>query len=118
MARTIVITSRHDLGAERVKAQIAARFAALKDAYIDRIGAAELIWTEDAAPSNVDQASVGHACVGHAWATTLGQKGTATLAVTGHDLRIEIVLPLLLAPLAGFLESLIRGNADALHPAG
>ena len=103
MARTIVITSRHDLGVERVKAQIAARFASLKAAYVDRVGTAELFWDGD----------VGHAC-----ATALGQKGTATLAVTAHDLRIEIMLPWLLAPMAGFLETLIRGNADALQPPG
>ena len=103
MARTIVITSRHDLGAERVKARIDERFAALKAAYIDRLGPAGLRWEGD---------------VGHAFATSLGQKGTATINVTESELRIEIVLPLLLAPFGGFLESLIRGNADALDPHG
>ena len=102
MARTIVITSKHGLGAERVKAQITERFAALKAGAIDRIGAAELSW---------------HGDTGHAYATALGAKGTAILTVGDGDLRIEITLPLLLAPLGGFVESLIRGNADALHPA-
>lgn len=102
MARTILITSLHGLGVELVKAQITERFAALKAGYVDRIGAAELRWDGD---------------TGHAAVTAMGAKGTATLAVGESDLRIEIVLPLLLAPLGGFVESLIRGNADALHPA-
>ncbi len=103
MARTILITSRHGLGAERVKARINERFAVLKSAYVDRIGAAELRWEGD---------------VGHAYATALGARGMATLTVGEGDVRIEIVLPLLLAPLGGFVESLVRGNADALHPLG
>ena len=102
MARTIVITSRHGLGVEGVKARISERFDALKASYIDRIGTAGLHWEGD---------------TGHAFATTLGQKGTAVLSAGEGDLRIAIALPPLLAPLGGFLEALIRGNADALHPA-
>jgi hypothetical protein len=102
MARTIVITSKHQLGTAAVKARVSERFAALHSAYIDRLGGGELRWEGD---------------VGHAWAATLGQRGTAAIHAGDTDLRIEITLPLLLAPMAGLIESIIRNSADALHPA-
>lgn len=103
MAKTITISSRHDLGIEGAKRNITARYEALKTAYVDRIGRSDLNWTGD---------------VGNGWATMLGQKGSAVIEVFEKDLRIDITLPLLLQPFAGFLESLIRGNADALDPHG
>ncbi len=103
MAKTITITSRHDLGVEGAKRNITARYEALKAAYVDRIGRSDLAWDGD---------------VGNGWATMLGQKGSAVIEVFERDLRIDITLPLLLQPFAGFLEGLIRGNADALDPHG
>lgn len=103
MAKTITITSHHDLGVEGAKRNITARYEALRAAYIDRIGRSELTWAGD---------------VGRCWATMLGQKGSAIIEVFEKDLRIDITLPLLLSPFAGFLESLVRGNADALDPHG
>ncbi len=101
MARTIVITSRHDLGIEGAKKRLSDRFDVLKTSYMDRIGAAELTWDGN---------------TGRAWATCLGQKGSAVFDVQDRDLKIEIELPWLLAPMGGLLESIIRGNADALDP--
>ena len=103
MARSIVIMSKHDLGIEGAKQRLSDRFAALKKTYVDRIGAADLTWD---------------GCVGQAWATALGQKGTATIDVEANHLKIEIQLPWLLAGMAGMVESIIKGNADALQPAG
>ena len=103
MAKTITITSQHDLGIEGAKRNITARYEALKTAYVDRIGRSDLTWTDD---------------IGHGWATMFGQKGSAVIAVFEKDLRIDITLPLLLQPFAGFVENLIRGNADALDPHG
>ena len=103
MAKTITITSRHDLGIEGAKRNITARYEALKAAYVDRIGHSELIWTGD---------------VGQGWVMVVGQNGSAVIEVFEKDLRIDITLPMLLSPLAGFIEKLIRGNADALDPHG
>ena len=103
MAKTISITSRHDLGVEGAKRNITARYEALKAAYVDRIGRSELAWSGG---------------IGNGWVTIIGQKGSAVIEVCEKDLRIVITLPLLLSPFAGFIETLIRGNADALDPAG
>ena len=54
MAKTITITSRHDLGIDGAKRNITARYEALKTAYVDRIGRSDLSWTGD---------------VGNGWAT-------------------------------------------------
>lgn len=103
MARTITITSRHDLGIEGAKRNVSARFDALRKSYIDRVGRAALTWTGD---------------TGHASATMLGQKGRAEISVLETELRIVVTLPLLLVPFGDFIERLIRGNADALDPEG
>ena len=102
MARTIVITSRHELGIEGVKSTISDRFLGLKQTYVDRIGSAELTWEGE---------------TGHGRVTAFGQTGTARLDVEANHLRIEIELPRLLAGMAGLVEAIIRGNADALRPA-
>ena len=101
MARTIVITSKHDLGIDGAKTRISDRFEVLKTSYMDKIGAADLTWDGN---------------VGRAWATSLGQKGSAVIEIEAHALKIEITLPWLLSPMAGLLESIIKGNADALAP--
>ena len=102
MARVVVITSKHDLGVEGAKQRVIDRFAVLKTTYMDRIGGADLTWNGN---------------TGHAWVSSLGQRGTAILHVDATHLKIEIQLPWLLAGLAGLVESIIRSNADALHPA-
>ena len=101
MTRTIVITSKHELGIDGAKTRISDRFAALKTTYMDRIGSADLVWD---------------GATGHAWASALGQRGTGILAVEDQHLTIEIELPWLLAGMAGTIEAIIRGNADALTP--
>ena len=101
MGRNLVITARHALGIAGVKAKVSERFGVLKNTYMDRIGAAELAWDGE---------------VGHAWATALGQKGTAVVTAGEQDLRIEIALPWLLAPMAGMLQAIIEANADAIKP--
>ncbi len=101
MAGTIVITSRHDLGVDGAKVRIDNRFRRLKKTYVDRIGSAELTWD---------------GTTGHARVTALGQTGFARVDLEANHLRIEIELPRLLAGMAGMVEAIIRGNADALHP--
>ena len=99
MGRNLVFTARHELGIEGVKARVSERFLVLKNTYVDRIGAADLVWTDN---------------IAQAWATALGQKGTAVLTAGENDLHIDIQLPWLLAPMAGMLQSIIEGNADAI----
>lgn len=102
MGRNLVFTARHDLGVEGVKARVSERFLVLKNTYVDRFGEADLVWDGN---------------VAHAWATALGQKGTAVLTAGETDLHIDIQLPWLLAPMAGMLQSIIESNADAIKPA-
>ena len=102
MGRNLVVTARHALGSEGVKRKVSERFEALKATYVDRIGAADLVWEGG---------------TGRAWATALGQKGTAVLTAGETDLRIEIQLPWLLAPMAGMLQAIIEANDDAIRPA-
>ena len=100
MARTINLHVKHDLGAALAKERVADRFAILKADYIDKIGTAAMSWDGD---------------VAHVAATALGQKAKATITVGDAEIAIGIELPWLLAGMAGTIESILKGNADALH---
>ena len=100
MARTIQLHVKHDLGAALAKQRVADRFGILKTAYIDKIGSAAMTWADDVALVE---------------ATALGQKAKATVAVGDAEITLRIELPWLLAGMAGTIESVLKGNADALH---
>ncbi len=100
MSRSITLRVNHDLGVALAKQRVSDRFAVLNTSTIAKFGTAALSWTED---------------VGHVDATALGQKAKATVAVAETEMTIVIELPWLLAGMSGMIESILKGNADALH---
>lgn len=101
MSKTIVITSRHELGIEGAKQRITDRFDTLKAGYVGSLTHADLRWEDN---------------VGYVAAKAVGQTVKARIPVEADKLTIEIDLPMLLAPFAGAIEAVLRGNADALRP--
>ena len=100
MTRRIHLAVNHDLGIAGAKQAITDRFAIIKRDYIDKIGAADLTWAED---------------TGTVHATALGQKAEAVVAVGATEITIDITLPWLLGGMAGTIESVLKGNKDALR---
>ena len=100
MARQIHLAVNHDLGIAGAKEAITERFAIIKRDYIDKIGSADLTW--DGATGTVK-------------ANALGQKAEAAVVVGETEITIDITLPWLLAGMAGTIESVLKGNKDALQ---
>ena len=100
MARSIDLHVKHDLGTALARRRVADRFAVLKTAYIDKIGTAAMTWDGD---------------VAHVDATAHGQRARAAITVGAAEITIRIELPWLLAGMAGTIETILKGNADALH---
>ncbi len=96
MSKSIVIVVPHNLGAEAAKKRISERIEALRSAYIDKLGYAEISWTGDRADLRV---------------VALGQTVTAQIDVLPDSLRIEAQLPWLLASLGNKIQGVLASNA-------
>ena len=99
MSRTITVVYKHQLGVERIKQSVDEHFAAIKTAYIDKIGNVEMTWVGDTAEVRT---------------VILGQKATAEVVVTEHDVTIRIQLPWLISGLSGTIESILRNQVDLI----
>ena len=100
MSRSITLRVRHDLGVALAKRRVSDRFEVLEASTMSKFGTASLDWVGD---------------VGHVDATAIGQKAKATVTVAETEITIAIELPWLLAGMAGMIESILKGNADALR---
>ena len=102
MARTLTFHAKHALGVEGAKNAISQRYAKLcASPLIEFVSSTDMSWEGDTA---------------HVQAKALGAKGTAKVAVTAQTVTITIHLPLVLAPFAGMIETLVNSNEDAIKP--
>ncbi len=101
MAKSIVVSLPHALGASEAKRRVNHQLETLRNEYIGKIGHSELSWTGDRADLRV---------------VALGQTTTGQIDVTADAVRIEVQLPWLLAALSGKVEGLLTKNAkDSLR---
>ena len=96
MQKTIVVTVSHDLGVETARARVAAGLDQLRRDYVDKLAHSEVAWTENAADLKV--VAFGHAM-------------QARIDVLADLLRIEVLLPWLLAALTGRIQSTLAHRA-------
>ncbi len=92
MSKSIVITLPHALGKDEARRRIALEIEQLKSAYVDKLAHSEVNWTGDAANIRV---------------VALAQEVRAQIDVASDSVRLEIILPWLLASLAGRVETLL-----------
>ncbi|HLH11892.1 MAG TPA: polyhydroxyalkanoic acid system family protein [Methylovirgula sp.] len=89
MTKSIVISVPHHLTLAEARRRIAAEIDFLRSAYVEKFAHSEVTWTGDSADIRV---------------VALAQEAKAHIDVTADNVRIEVVLPWLLARLAGPLE--------------
>ena len=105
MSKTIVVTVPHALGKDEARRRVASEIDLLKSAYVDKFAHSEVNWTEDVADIRV---------------VALAQEVKAHIVVAADNVRVEILLPWILASLAGRVESQLTTTARdtlALPPA-
>jgi hypothetical protein len=91
------MTFPHELSVPEAKRRIAERFDFVKQEYVDKVGAADVVWTGDVANLRV---------------AALGQTATATIDVMPGTIKVEVQLPWLLAAMAGKIQGLLKSNAE------
>lgn len=96
MSKSIVIAIPHGLGKDEARRRVAFEIDQLKSAYIDKFAHSDVRWTDDAADVRV---------------VALAQEIKAHIDVAANIVRIEILLPWLLASLAGQIESRLTTTA-------
>jgi hypothetical protein len=89
MAKSIVVTVPHHLSAAEAHRRIAAEIDYFKSAYVDKLAHSEVTWAGDSADVSV---------------IALAQEVKAKIDVMADSVRIEIILPWLLASLAGPIQ--------------
>lgn len=89
MSKSIVITLLHNLSTVEARRRIAAEIEQFKSAYVDKLAHSEVNWTGDSADIRV---------------IALAQEIKARIDVMAQSVRIEIILPWLLASLAGPIQ--------------
>ncbi len=94
--RSIVVTVPHDLPAAEARRRIAAMLEHLRSSYVDKLAHSEMTWNGDSADIRV---------------VALAQEVKAHIDVLARSVRIEIVLPWLLASLAAPIEQRLRSSA-------
>jgi hypothetical protein len=97
MSNSIVITVPHNLGAEEAKKRIAERIDHLRRDYIDKLAYSEINWSGDTADLRV---------------VAFGQTATGKIDVMRDALRIEVLLPWILAALTGKIQGVLKSNAE------
>ncbi|MHB8884126.1 MAG: polyhydroxyalkanoic acid system family protein [Methylovirgula sp.] len=96
MSKSILITVPHALGKDEARRRVAAEIDLLKNAYIDKFAHSEVVWRGDAAEIRV---------------VALTQEIKAHIDVAADSVRVEILLPWLLATLASKIESRLTTTA-------
>ena len=96
MSKSIVITVPHALGKDEARRRVAFEIDQLKSAYVDKFAHSEVRWLGDAADIRV---------------VALAQEIKAHIDVASDVVRVEILLPWLLASLAGRVESRLTTTA-------
>jgi hypothetical protein len=97
MSKTIVVTVPHALGKEEARRRVASEIEQLKAAYIDKFAHSEVTWTDDVADIRV---------------VALAQEVKAHIVVDADSVHVEILLPWILASLAGKVESQLTTTAQ------
>ncbi len=95
MAKSIVITVPHHLSAAEARRRIAAEIEYFRSAYVDKLAHSEVTWAGDSADI----------CV-----IALAQEIKAHIDVTADSVRFEIILPWLLASLAGPIQQRLNST--------
>lgn len=96
MSKSIVITVPHALGKDEAQRRIALEIDQLKSAYGDKLTESEINWTGDVAMVRI---------------VAVAQEVKAQIDVAAESVRLEIILPWLLASIAGKIEALITTTA-------
>lgn len=96
MSKSIVIAVPHNLGVEEARRRVAAEIEQLKSEYINKFAYSEIAWAGDTANIRV---------------VALAQEVKAHIDVLADSVRIEIVLPWLLAKLAAPLQNKLIATA-------
>jgi hypothetical protein len=96
MSDSIVIAVPHNLGVDEARRRIAAEIERLRQEYINKFAYSEVAWMGDTANIRV---------------VALAQEAKARIDVSADSVRIEIILPWLLAKLAAPLQAKLTANA-------
>lgn len=96
MSDSIVIAVPHNLGVDEARRRIAAEIDRLKQEYINKFAYSEVTWAGDTANIRV---------------VALAQEAKARIDVLADSVRIEIILPWLLARLAAPLQAKLTATA-------
>ncbi len=97
MSEPLVITVPHKLGAEEARRRVATEIEQLKSEYINKFAYSEVNWAGNKATIRV---------------VVLAQAVNANINVSADDVRIEIILPWLLAKLAAPLQNKLASTAQ------
>jgi hypothetical protein len=98
MAKSIVISIPHDLGATEARRRIAEGLGPLQQSFAGKL-TSDVQWTGNHADINVG---------------ALGQKVTAQLDIEQTQVRIEVQLPFLLAALANRIQPYLQKTGSAM----
>jgi hypothetical protein len=96
MSKSIVITVPHSLGKDEARRRLALEIDHLKSAYGDKLTESDVNWSGDVAMVRV---------------VALAQEVKAQIDVAAESVRLEIILPWLLAAIAGQVEALVTTTA-------
>lgn len=96
MSKSIIVTVPHQLGVDEARRRIAAEIDYLRSSYIDKVAQTDAVWTGNNATIRV---------------VALAQQIEARLAVMADSIQIEIILPWLLASLAGPIQERLTTTA-------
>jgi hypothetical protein len=100
MSKSIVITVPHYLGVEEARRRVATEVDQLRSEYVNKFAYSEVDWAADTANIRV---------------VALAQEVKARIDVMADSVRIEIILPWLLAKLAAPLQDKLAATTkDAL----
>ena len=96
MSDSIVIAVPHNLGVAEARRRIAMEIDRLKQEYINKFAYSEIVWTGDTANVRV---------------VALAQEAKARIDIFADSVRIEVILPWLLAKLAAPLQAKLTSAA-------
>ena len=92
IARDLSLSFDHHLGAAEAQRRVAARLERLRAEFANKVGSSTVTWTGNNALVEV---------------SAFGQNANGRVYVTDTNVRIQVHLPLLLAPLGGKIESFL-----------
>ncbi|HEY1736777.1 MAG TPA: polyhydroxyalkanoic acid system family protein [Methylovirgula sp.] len=97
MTKSIVLTVPHALTQDEAKRRISAELDQLKGAYIDKFAQSTVTWTGYTAQIRV---------------VALMQQATANIDIGTNTVRVEIVLPWILASIANVVQEKLSASAE------